>query len=85
MFLPAGTVQLDIFWPEHPAKLRIEAPPPLGFYLVYSPSEDSGFFCFEPVSHVVDAHNRPMADRWNGLSVLEPNQGMEAICHFVVA
>lgn len=26
---------------------------------VYSPGADAGFFCFEPVSHPVDAHNAP--------------------------
>jgi aldose 1-epimerase len=75
----------DISWPEHHAGLRIEASPPLDFYVVYSPSEDSDFFCFEPVSHVVDAHNRSPTDRWNGLSVLDPDQGMDARCRFAVA
>lgn len=27
--------------------------------IVYSPGADADFFCFEPVSHAVDAHNRP--------------------------
>jgi aldose 1-epimerase len=27
--------------------------------ILYSPGPDSGFFCFEPVSHPVDAHNLP--------------------------
>lgn len=31
----------------------------LGTALVYSPSSAADFFCFEPVSHPVDAHNLP--------------------------
>ena len=31
----------------------------LGTALLYSPSSAAGFFCFEPVSHPVDAHNLP--------------------------
>jgi aldose 1-epimerase len=31
----------------------------LGTTLLYSPSARAGFFCFEPVSHPVDAHNLP--------------------------
>jgi aldose 1-epimerase len=30
-----------------------------GTTILYSPDADSGFFCFEPVSHPVDAHNLP--------------------------
>lgn len=30
-----------------------------GTTIVYSPDAKSGFFCFEPVSHPVDAHNLP--------------------------
>ena len=31
----------------------------LGTTLIYSPSANADFFCFEPVSHPVDAHNLP--------------------------
>jgi aldose 1-epimerase len=31
----------------------------LGTALLYSPSDKADFFCFEPVSHPVDAHNLP--------------------------
>ena len=31
----------------------------LGTALIYSPSAKADFFCFEPVSHPVDAHNLP--------------------------
>lgn len=31
----------------------------LGTAIVYSPGQEADFFCFEPVSHPVDAHNAP--------------------------
>lgn len=43
--------------------------------LVYSPSSRADFFCFEPVSHPVDAHNLPGQP---GLVVLAPEQSLEA-------
>ncbi|MXU64405.1 aldose 1-epimerase [Oceanomicrobium pacificus] len=41
---------------------------PLDTAIVYSPSSAADFFCFEPVSHPVDAHNMPELP---GLTVLE--------------
>jgi aldose 1-epimerase len=73
-----------ISWPEQNRGLRIEASPALNFYLVYSPSKASDFFCFEPVSHVVDAHNRGSVNKWNGLSVLSPGESLVAGCSFAV-
>ena len=75
----------SISWPEQNCGLRIEASSPLNFYMVYSPSDASDFFCFEPVSHVVDAHNRGSIDKWNGLSVLGPGESLVASCRFAVA
>ena len=46
--------------------------PELGVFIVYSPSRDADFFCFEPVSHPVDAHHG------EGLTVLEPGELMSA-------
>lgn len=39
--------------------------------ILYFPHRDAGFFCFEPVSHPVDAHNLP---RQPGLVALAPGQ-----------
>lgn len=41
--------------------------------IVYSPKPDCGFFCIEPVSHPVDAHN---LDEMPGLKVLKPGEGL---------
>ena len=37
--------------------LEVSTDPPCGWYQIYSPGADAGFFCFEPVTHPVDAHN----------------------------
>jgi aldose 1-epimerase len=41
--------------------------------IIYSPEPGSGFFCFEPVSHPVNAHNLPSMP---GLKVLEPGESL---------
>ena len=43
--------------------------------ILYSPSADADFFCFEPVSHPVDAHNLPGRP---GLETLGPGERMSA-------
>lgn len=43
--------------------------------ILFSPSARAEFFCFEPVSHPVDAHNLPDMP---GLTVLQPNQSLTA-------
>ena len=47
----------------------------LGTALVYAPSAAADFFCFEPVSHPVDAHNLPGQP---GLVRLAPGQTLAA-------
>jgi aldose 1-epimerase len=44
-----------------------------GTTIVYSPDADSGFFCLEPVSHPVDAHNLPGQP---GLMRLAPGESL---------
>lgn len=41
--------------------------------IIYSPRPDCGFFCFEPVSHPVNAHNLPGMP---GLVVLQPGDSL---------
>lgn len=45
----------------------------LGTALLYSPSATTDFFCFEPVSHPVDAHNLPGQP---GLTRLDPGESL---------
>lgn len=39
--------------------VEVKADPALGVAIVYSPDDRADFFCLEPVSHAVDAHNQP--------------------------
>ena len=61
-----------IFWPERGLALKIEASPPISRYVLYSPGAAADFFCFEPVSHAVDAHNLGGGPEKAGLVVLSP-------------
>ena len=49
----------DIEQPSLGIEVAIRADPPLATAVVYSPDAQAPFFCFEPVSHAVDAVNRP--------------------------
>jgi aldose 1-epimerase len=71
-----------ILWPEQGLELDVEADPPLSTYILYSPSDRADFFCFEPVTHPVDAHNRPGGPAANGLTILAPREAMAATCRF---
>lgn len=65
-----------VAWPDRGLRLRIDASPNLDTYIVYSPSAESEFFCFEPVTHPVDAINLPVELERTGLKRLEPNQSL---------
>jgi aldose 1-epimerase len=72
----------SVLWPERGLELDIEADPPLSTYIVYSPSAGADFFCFEPVTHPVDAHNLPGRPEAHGLTILAPQEAMSATCRF---
>ena len=72
----------SVLWPDRKLALDIEADPPLSTYILYSPSAVADFFCFEPVTHPVDAHNLPGGPEANGLTVLAPGEAMSASCRF---
>lgn len=64
--LPAGWVnngfsgwdgRATIVQPRNALTVSLTTSSALDVYILYSPSHDAGFFCFEPVSHTVDAHN----------------------------
>ncbi|TGP20319.1 MULTISPECIES: aldose 1-epimerase [unclassified Mesorhizobium] len=58
--------------PEEGIAVTLAASPELDVYILYSPSQDAGFFCFEPVSHPVDAHHG------EGLTALDDRETMGA-------
>lgn len=72
----------DIVWPDRKLAIEIEADPVLNVYLVYSPSGEADFFCFEPVTHPVDAHNAPGGPEANGLAIFAPGASLSAACRF---
>jgi aldose 1-epimerase len=55
-------------------QIEVTAAPPLETAIVYSPDGDADFFCFEPVSHAVDAHNRPGLP---GLKLLSEGEALD--------
>lgn len=71
----------EIIWPERHVSLRVEATRALDRFLVYSPAGDADFFCFEPISHPVDAFNLPDMP---GLRLLAPGGRLEAGCRLTV-
>ncbi|MBV8416417.1 MAG: aldose 1-epimerase [Verrucomicrobia bacterium] len=73
-----------ILWEDRALALDIEACPPLADFILYSPSAEAPFFCFEPVSHAVDAHNLPPGPEAHGLVVLSPGRTLCAECRFRV-
>jgi aldose 1-epimerase len=71
-----------IAWPERHLALDIEVSSPISFYLLYSPGAAANFFCFEPVSHVVDAHNLEGGPEKSGLVILAPGDTLSMRARF---
>lgn len=62
----------EIRWPQRHAAMTIEADEIFSHAFVYAPfEEDSDYFCFEPMSHMADDHNR---DGFGGLQILAPGE-----------
>ena len=74
-----------ILWEDRALALDVHAQPPLTVYILYSPSAESEFFCFEPMSHAVDAHNLPPGPEAHGLVVLQPGRVLVIECTFRVS
>lgn len=63
-----------IAWPERGLQLRIESD--ASYYIVYAP-EGGDFFCFEPVDHMINAHNLPGGPVHHGLTALAPGERLQ--------
>ena len=74
----------DIVWADRDLRLGIDTDgdPHLTTFILYSPASDADFFCFEPVTHAVDAHNRAGGPEANGLHVLAPGETLTIACRF---
>lgn len=71
----------DIAWPDRGIALRIEAD--AAYYIMYVP-EGGDFFCFEPVDHLINAHNMPGGPESNGLTMLAPQMRLRRHFKFIV-
>jgi len=67
-----------IDWPRRGIRAAIIASDGLDQYVVFSPSGDADFFCFEPVSHPVDAVNLPGGGETYGMKVLAAGESIAA-------
>lgn len=58
-------------WGRAQKSLELSTDPPLKYFIIYAPASENAF-CFEPVSHPIDAHNMEFAPERSGLRVLSP-------------
>lgn len=63
-----------IEWPARGLAADVTASRALRQYVVFSPAADADFFCFEPVTHPVDAFNLPGSAEDHGLKILAPGE-----------
>lgn len=73
--------QARIEWPARGVELELTTVPTMSRYLVFSPHAQADFFCFEPVSHVVDAHHS-VSPLTEGLVELATDQATSMTCQF---
>ncbi|MDK1374422.1 MULTISPECIES: aldose 1-epimerase [unclassified Sinorhizobium] len=72
-----------IEWPERKLALRLETQGAFGCFMIYSPDADADFFCFEPMTHLPNAHNMP--NEGGGLVGLHPGQILAGSIRFRLA
>lgn len=77
--------QARIDWPDRELSVAVVASELLSQYVLFSPSGDADFFCFEPVSHPVDAFNLPEGPVDHGMVKLAPGDELKASASFSVA
>ena len=63
-----------IDWTDRGIALDLEADSATRYYHVFSPDKNCGFFCFEPVTHEVNAFAKPGGPEANDLRVLMPDR-----------
>ncbi|WEX90368.1 aldose 1-epimerase [Sinorhizobium garamanticum] len=70
----------SIEWPERQLALRLETQGAFGCFMIYSPGADADFFCFEPMTHLPNAHNMP--NEAGGLVALKHGQSLAGTVRF---
>ncbi|WVT76672.1 aldose 1-epimerase (plasmid) [Sinorhizobium chiapasense] len=66
--------KMRIEWPETGLVLSLDADETFRFFVLYSPSIDADFFCFEPMSHRPNAYHQAES---GGLVRLAPGEALE--------
>lgn len=74
-----------IAWPTRGLAAEVTASDALRQYVVFSPAADADFFCFEPVTHPVDAFNLPGAAEDHGLKILAPGEALSVETRITVS
>lgn len=69
-----GTATID--WPELDLSVDVHTEGPFGRFMIYSPNAKADFFCFEPMTHLPNAHN--FSGVGGGLVALNPGQSLVA-------
>jgi aldose 1-epimerase len=77
-----GRAEID--WPDRGLSVNIAAGPGISYYHIYSLNADCPFFCFEPVTHPVDALNLPGDPTEKGVRVLAPGESTSLRSRFQV-
>ena len=62
-----------IEWPERELAVVIDTDASLRHYMLYLPTDDTDFFCFEPMSHLPNGHHLPGL---GGLVLLVPGESV---------
>ncbi|MES2900160.1 MAG: aldose 1-epimerase [Pseudomonadota bacterium] len=71
--------EAEIIWPESGQRLLIRAD--MDYFIVYT-RLGADFFCFEPVDHMINAHNLAGGPAQHGLSLLAPGQSLARTVSF---
>ena len=74
----SGAATID--WRDRDVRVALTADARLSTYVLYSPSASADFFCFEPVSHPVDAHNLSDGRASHGLVTVAPGERVKTWC-----
>ncbi|MEI2297030.1 aldose 1-epimerase [Ensifer sp. MJa1] len=67
--------KMRVEWPEADLAISLDADENFNCFVLYSPSTDAGFFCFEPMTHLPNAYHLAPG---NGLVRLAPGETFEA-------
>jgi len=74
-----------IEWPEAGYAVSVSADPSIRLAHLYAPGPDKPIFCFEAISHMIDAFNIPAPPEQTGLRILGPGEQTRMTARFAAA